>query len=299
MEFEDPGALSQGPSQPFAALKIKREGRVSRNPRLLRRFKLFLAPMLAVLAVGLWLIMVVLWTTVGKYQLSQQKPEAAAKTFTHQLALSPLLPQPWLTRYNLGTALLQGGDLEQGVALLESAYLEVPKAQLTSLGGLQPFTYECSVRMNLSAGLEMQGDEKAEQGQADQAVALYEQALEWVTPCEVPAPPESGESPDQDGDEGAQGEGEDPSDQAQGQGGEAGDRLREKLDQAQQESSGADDSSSSEGESQGQEPPDGGQGGQSPSERERQEKLEQRNREQAERLREEREKGGGQVTGGW
>lgn len=293
-----------GPKQPFAAVPLPDESRMVRDPRKLRLLR-WSSPLIALIAVaGIWLISLFLWTTWAATRPFSEASSRLVSTYENQELVTAWFPQPWLGKYNLGTVLLAQGETEAGVDLLESALQLVPKARAREDGQIEPFTYECAVRSNLSAGIEMLGDVSTEAGDEAGATAAYERALKLVEPCEMPSSG-SGESAGQDGDgdseEPAQG-GAGTGQESEPQGNQAGDRLREKLGQ--------------EPQNQGGEDPQGGEGagtpeneefdpnsnpfeGETPEQKERREELEQKARDQAEREREREESGGRGSGSGW
>lgn len=291
-----------GPRQPFGTIYLPNNGQVQRDPKRLRLLKLT-APIAAIIGIaGLWFIGLYLWTTLARSDWEHQDYGGAVSSYEQQIRVTGVFPEPWLAQYNLGTALLGEGDLDGGIDKLEQAFQGVPKAVQGESGNIQPFSYECSVRMNLSAGIEMKGDAAATKGADNAAQKLYETALEWLTPCEVPPNGGEGEPADQSGDQGG-GEGEGSSDGEQtSQSGEAGDRLRDKLKQGEDDPAEPSDNSSDEqsdqGESDQQSQTDPFEG-ESEDQRQRREDLQNKNQQQAEREREKSEqqnRGGG---GGW
>ncbi len=293
---------SDGPSQPFGTIYLPESAPAERDPKRLKLLKIT-APIALIIGItGLWFIGLYLWTTLARSDWNSQDYGGATSSYEQQIRVTAAFPEPWLAQYNLGTALLAEGDLDGGVDRLQQAFQGVPKAVQGESGSIQPFSYECSVRMNLSAGIEMKGDAAAAEGADNAALKLYETALEWLTPCEVPPSGGGGDSADQSGDQGG-GEGEDSSNSEQAQqSGEAGDRLREKLNQGEEEPSESSDNPSGEqtdqGESDQQSQTDPFEG-ESEEQRQQREELQNKNQQQAEREREKSEqqnRGGG---GGW
>lgn len=307
--------MRSDPKQPFATAAQPPARTLERDPKKLRLLKVT-APIAALVAAfGLWLTGLFLWTTSSNRDFSADRVQAAAAGFERQVAATGLFPEPWLSQYNLGTARLVQGRVEEGVALLHRSFDGVPKAVRSEQGTIQPFAYECSVRMNLSAGIEMQGDALAAAGDEDQAAEMYLSALEWVTPCEAGGGGgESDETAGQGGNEPGEGDspsgGEPGAEQGSGgdpqQGNEAGDRLREKLGQTQPGQSDGEGEGGQQGGEDGQDGSGAGSGqgsdpfeGETPEQRERREELQQRNQQQAEREREKDESIHRGPGGGW
>lgn len=298
-----------GPNQPFATMYMPSDAQTERDPKRLKLLKVTTPIAVLVALVGLWLISLFLWTTATKSDWKDGNYAGAISSYEKQMAVTSHFPQPWLAQYNLGSSMIANGDLDRGIGLLREAFQGVPKAVQGEKGAIQPFAYECYVRMNLSAGLELQGDAQTASGNDNAAKKLYESALEWISPCEVPSGGGGGESPDQDGN-GGQGGGEDQQnqnqDQRQGkQGNEAGDRLRDKLNQGQenqQDQQPQPSQPSDQNQGQGQAEQQGGQDpfqGETPEERQRREELQNKNQQQAERERQRSEQQNRGLGGGW
>ena len=315
-------APSEEPKLPFGAIAFPQAGGPKRSKTPMRLLLYSLPLVLVVVLFGLWLTSLFLWTMSARSQVDEGRIASAQVQYERQIRFTGLLPEPWLAHYNLGTAMLADGDLVGGIENLELAFDGVPKAKRNDVGSIQPFSYECMVRMNLGAGIEMQGDLKAEVDATEEANEYYAQALELVTVCEVPSSSSSdtSEGGNQGGgseeDQGEGGFGESPEEQNEAaaqpfeqDGNEAGDRLREKLSGGQGESEEAKDGSGAREDAKEDDSNDQGDQGQTgsdlygnetPEERERRERLEDRNREQAERQREREEYGHRNPgTGGW
>ena len=291
------------PKQPFGAMALPPEPDLGRKRGLLKVLK-WTAPIALVVALfGLWLTSLFLWTTVARSQAEGGNLTAAERNYLRQEQATAWFPEPWLAQYNLGTTKLMAGNLDGGVEALSRAMDGVPKAVRGESGEIQPFSYECMVRMNLAAGIEMQGDEATAASLTEEGAEFYEDALALVTPCEVPPWQESSESTDGDGFDGSPEEqNQAASEQFQQDGNEAGDRLREKLGQGQPEpgdNEAEQEPEQGEGEQEPQESDDPFEG-ETQEERERREELEGHNRDQAERQREKEESGRRNPgIGGW
>lgn len=310
------GAAPEEPKLPFGAITFPQVDASERSKTPMRILLFSLPLVIVTVLLGLWLTSLFLWTMSARSQVDEGHFASAQVQYERQNRLTNVFPEPWLARYNLGTAMVLDGDLEGGIEYLELALEGVPRATRNDAGTIQPFSYECMVRMNLGAGIEMLGDIESRADKTEKANEYYTQALQLVTVCEVPNPSAS----DEGEGEGDGGFGESPEEQNEAaaqpfeqDGNEAGDRLREKLSGGQ---GSGDDSQDGEGEGENQQDSDseGGQdedqspdqpgsdpyGNETPEERERRERLEERNREQAERQREREEYGHRNPgTGGW
>ena len=293
--------------QPFGAITLPAPPPGVRNRRILHLLWWTLPIVIVFLVAGTALIGLWLWSSSTSHAVERDDWSQARVAYEQQALVTSRFPQTWVGQYNLGTALVHEGDVEGGLALLKDAFEGVPKATVQEDGSIGAFSYECSVRFNLSAAVEMQGDAAVSAADDSGAIELYETALGWVSPCQVQGsagdPSEddsSGGGESDEGDQGEQNQQVDPEmDQATG---EAGDRLREKIGDltADDSSEGSGDAEetpgeSSDGSGQTNEVP-----GESPEERERREELEQKNRDQSERLRESQEsRNRDPGTGGW
>lgn len=300
-------------AQPYGAISIPPPGARQRDPRL-KRLLWWTVPVAAVLfAAGAMLIALWAWGA-SSLRAAQGSDWAQARVaYSQQAALTQRFPQPWLGKYNLGTALVDNGELDVGLDRLLEAYEGVPKAVRAEDGTIGPFSYECSVRFNISAALEAQGDEHSGPAEDEAALSLYESALDWVSPCQMQAAGGDGEAdPQNDSEDGGDGSGSPaPADEGDGEtneqvspdsgraAGEAADRLREKIDRLSEGDSGEssegapDDSDTQEGPGAGVGSDHSQENSSSPpeteAERQRREQLEAKNREQAERQREQEE----------
>lgn len=308
---------NQSIKQPFAVIPpaAQPEGK---NRRILRVFWWTLPLAGVALVLGVWLVGLAIWAEAKASSANKGNWDTAASSYQSRVLQSPLSPENWLTDYNAGTALLHLGEVDEGIARLEEAFEGVPKAVPDDFGALQPYSYECQVRMNISAGLELQGDEQGSSNK-ESAIELYEEALEWVGPCQIGGAgdgepeDESGEGdsgeggadeggPDEGGEGGEDGE---PSDQFGAEpmnegnpGGEATDRLEEKIRDL--EKGDENEEPSAPGENGGEQEAEIGFGNETDSEREKREELEQKNQDQQERQREKEEKENRNPgTGGW
>lgn len=296
-------------SQPFGAVTLSSPPPRERNPRILAVLWWTLPLVVAMVVAGGLLIGLYMWSASTLKAAERSDWTQAEMAYEQQMRLTQHFPQPWLSQYNLGTARVDAGHLEEGIELLEQAFVGVPKAIVADDGTIAAFSYECSVRFNLSAAIEIQGDGLVGAGDDEGALEAYESALEWVAPCQIVGSAGGGDGdPDEQnqggggqGGESEQGNAQANSDLDQ-QTGESVDRLNEKIDSLSGEDEdqgeggggggGSDDESSSEGGP--------GQENETPEEQERREKLEQKNRDQEERQREKQESSNRNPgTGGW
>ena len=71
------------------------------------------------------------------------------------------------------------------LAELRTAYDLVPKATEVQPGRLEPFSYECRVRVNLGIGIEIQADALRSAKSLDDAIAAYQEAVDLISPCQT------------------------------------------------------------------------------------------------------------------
>ena len=293
--------------QPFGAITLPAPPPGVRNRRILHLLWWTLPLAIVFLVAGTALIGLWLWSSSTSHAVEREDWSQARVAYEQQTSVTSHFPQTWLGQYNLGTALVHEGDVEGGLTLLKDAFEGVPKATVQEDGSIGAFSYECSVRFNLSAAVEMQGDAAVSTGDDSGALELYETALGWVAPCQVQEPAgdpseddSSGGGESDEGDQGEQNQQVDPEmDEATG---EAGDRLREKIGEltADDASEGPGDAEETPGESSDGSGQTNEDTGETPEERERREDLEQKNQDQSERMRESQEsRNRDPGTGGW
>lgn len=300
-------ALPDDLAQPYGALNVQVPPPPQRNPALKRLLWWTLPAAVVVAAAGICLVALWGWSASTVRATQNDDWSQARVAYGQQATLTRHFPQPWLGQYNLGTVLVDSGEVEEGRQLLQQAYEAVPKAVRGEDGSIGPFSYECSIRFNLSAAIEKQGDVAAATGAQDEALDLYSAALDWVSPCQITgsgggsgssSSPESGTSEGEDAghDSGRAGENQQVEAETGEATGESADRLREKITDLNGSSSSgpsAEDSPNSAGEGgtdsdQQRGDSDSGSGDRQESEaqRERRENLESKNHDQEQRQRE-------------
>ncbi len=307
MRSGDPRVSRPGEvGQPFGAITNPAPPPAERNPRLLKLLWWTLPVVAVLILAGSALVFLWAWSSHASRSAVEGDWSKSAASYQNQWAISRSFPQAWLADYNLGSALVDEGDVEGGRDLLLSAYDRVPKATVQDDGSIGAFSYECTVRFNLSAATEILGDEAAAALYDARAAELYEEALRWVAPCQV----QGGSGQGQDGDpngSGGSGQGEQNQqvnpemEQATG---ESADRLQEKLDQINGAGTEGGEGDQTDSESGGNSEGSGESSEVNPeetdAERERREALEKKNQDQNERQREKEESfGRNPGTGGW
>lgn len=115
--------------------------------------------------------------------------EQAAAQYEHPAPLNSStdpwnrLIEPWRAPYNSGTATFHTGDYFGAVESLRTALDLVPEAEEDDEGQLDPESPECQVRTNLSLSIEAMGDDAAEDGDTDMAIAHYDEAQYVISTC--------------------------------------------------------------------------------------------------------------------
>lgn len=260
---------------PFGALPPQTRGPQVRDRRWRWAFWILLPIQIVVFVAGVCLVALPI--------LAGTQPTGSALAF--QRVVARPLGLEWVVQYNYGTHLAANEHWEEAITSLEDAYGGVPKATAGDEGEIQAYTYECSVRFNLSAAWEGYGDSLREAEQALEADAAYATALDWVGPCELDSsnedpsqePPEAGDNPQpQAGDNSESGDNPNNSD-----------RLRQKRQQVNPQQEDQPEDQNQETDSSEKPDTDGNPfSGETPDEQRRREELQQRKNDQQEQDRE-------------
>lgn len=293
--------------QPFGALALPEARALVRNKKLLKVLWWSLPVAILVFLVGVWWTGLYFWSVSSERASEQGQWSKVESSYAKQVKVAAYYPESWLPEYNLGTSLVAQSQYDAGIERLESAFVGVPKAIKDESGRIEMFSYECSVRMNLSAAHEMVGDDFAAAEEVEEAETSYGEALEWAEPCQgVANPPFSAEEqedqpqsgsddqPKDDPEDDSGGDSKDdpqpePEEDDQGQqpsGTHVVERLQEKIDDLHNDPADNEPDPNK---------PDQGENDDDPfaketeEQKERREELEQKNQEQDERLREEQE----------
>ena len=166
--------------QPFGAITLPALPPGVRNRHILHLLWWTLPIVIVFLVAGTALIGLWLWSSSTSHAVEREDWSQARVAYEQQALVTSRFPQTRVGQYNLGTALVHEGDVEGGWALLKDAFEGVPKATVQEDGSIGAFSYECSVRFNLSAAVEMQGDAAVSAADDSGAMELYETALGWV-----------------------------------------------------------------------------------------------------------------------
>ena len=159
--------------------------KIQRNPRALRPLWYSIPILVIVLTVAAYLIGLSLWSRSSLSHWKAQEYDVAQTGYEGQMTWTKIGIERWVAHYNRGTTLVRQGQTDEGVTELRTAFDLVPKATEVKPGRLEPFSYECRVRVNLAIGIEIQGDAQAAAGSYADAATTYQEAEETVAPCQT------------------------------------------------------------------------------------------------------------------
>lgn len=171
--------------------------KIQRNPRALRPLWYSIPILVIVLSVAAYLIGLSLWSRSSLSHWKAQEYDIAQTGYEGQMAWTKIGIERWVAHYNRGTTLVRQGQTDEGVTDLRTAFDLVPKATEVKPGRLEPFSYECRVRVNLAIGIEIQGDVQAAVGAYANAATIYQEAEETVAPCQTASNSSQNQSDDQ------------------------------------------------------------------------------------------------------
>ena len=159
--------------------------KIQRNPRALRPLWYSIPILVIVLSVAAYLIGLSLWARSSLNHWKAQEYDVAQTGYEGQMTWTKIGIERWVAHYNRGTTLVRQGQTDEGVTELRTAFDLVPKATEVKPGRLEPFSYECRVRVNLAIGIEIQGDAQAAAGSYAGAATTYQEAEDTVAPCQT------------------------------------------------------------------------------------------------------------------
>ena len=183
------GAPQVDPVDPSVRAKLAKASsgkqKIQRNTRALRPLWYSIPILVIVLAVAAYLIGLSLWSRSSLSHWKAQEYDVAQTGYEGQMTWTMIGIERWVAHYNRGTTLVRQGQTDEGVTELRTAFDLVPKATEVKPGRLEPFSYECRVRVNLAIGIEIQGDAQAAAGSYAGAATTYQEAEETVAPCQT------------------------------------------------------------------------------------------------------------------
>ena len=159
--------------------------KIQRSPRALRPLWYSIPILLIALVISAYLIGMTLWSRSSLGHWTKGEYPAAQAGYEGQMTWTSIGIERWVSHYNLGTTLVRQDAIDEGVAELRTAYDLVPKATEVQPGRLEPFSYECRVRVNLGIGIEIQADALRSANSLDDAIAAYQEAVDLISPCQT------------------------------------------------------------------------------------------------------------------
>ena len=259
--------------------------------RLTRRFWIALPFVVLLVLTGVALLFLSVASAFARGDYDAAQYGDSEKSYAVQRTVTTWWPEPWKATFNEGTAQLAQDEFFVARRTLEAALEQVPPAPPAPdgpEGALDPNSFECMVRTNLSLAIEGEAVEARAAKNRAEAVAFYNEALDMIAPCTSDGESESDEeeeSEDQDQDQ-DQSDSQSSQDQIE-------ERQQNQRDETRQEEQESQGNGNGSGQGQGEDEEDdqgGGGGGQQQPEDPRIEELEERNQEANEQ--------GGQSGGG-
>ena len=212
--------------------------KIQRSPRALRPLWYSIPILVIALAASAYLIGMTLWSRSSLAHWTNGEYPAAQAGYEGQMAWTSVGVERWVAHYNLGTTLVRQDAVDDGVNELRTAYDLVPKAVEVQPGRLEPYSYECRVRVNLGIGIEIQADALREGGSLDDAINSYQEAEDLISPCQT-AGGGGGSQSNQSGDPGQSG-GQGQSGDSDNPANENKNRVQQKKQDTEQEKNGED-----------------------------------------------------------
>lgn len=314
------GAPQVDPVDPSVHAKLTKassgQQKIERNLRALRPLWYSIPILVIVLTVAAYLIGLSLWSRLSLSHWKAQEYDVALAGYEGQMTWTQVGIERWVAHYNRGTTLVRQGQTDEGVTELRTAFDLVPKATEVKPGRLEPFSYECRVRVNLAIGIEIQGDAQAAAGSYADAATTYQEAEETVAPCQTASNSSQNQSDDQNqssdqnqsGDQQQSGNKSDnPADQnkervedkkqkAQEQSEEQGDQRKDQQQDQQDKGSKDQQTNPSPSPSPSQDPYEG----ETPAEKQRREELQHKNDQRNKDQRNEKDdRRSGNPNGAW
>ena len=318
------GAPQVDPVDPSVRAKLTKassgQQKIERNPRALRPLWYSIPILVIVLTVAAYLIGLSLWSRSSLSHWKAQEYDVALAGYDGQMTWTQIGIERWVAHYNRGTTLVRQGQTDEGVTELRTAFDLVPKATEVQPGRLEPFSYECRVRVNLAIGIETQGDAQAAAGSYADAATTYQEAEETVAPCQTASNSSQNQSDDQNqsnnqnqsGDQQQSGNKSDnPADQnkervedkkqkAQEQSEEQGDQRKDQQQNQQQDQHDKGSKDQQTNPSPSPSPSQDPYEGESPAEKQRREELQHKNDQRNKDQRNEKDdRRSGNPNGAW
>ena len=203
-----PGGMSEEAARRYASAVGMDEGEDGdgdedpgrRSDRLRRRRRMLLVggpPAAIVILLAIWLAFLSLMTMAANNAVIHKDYKTAVSRYAIVARVDPWL-EKWRVHYNLGTAQLLDGRLDQAQASLETALKTAPKANMVKVTRedgttdqiRDPGAPECLVRTNLYAVHVAAWHNAVSTGNTAEAQARRAAMTEAAGECEVVPPPE-------------------------------------------------------------------------------------------------------------
>ena len=203
-----PGGMSEEAARRYASAVGMDEGEDGdgdedpgrRSDRLRRRRRMLLVggpPAAIVVVLAVWLAFLSLMTMAANNAVIHKDYKTAVSRYAIVARVDPWL-EKWRVHYNLGTAQLLDGRLDQAQASLETALKTAPKANMVKVTRedgttdqiRDPGAPECLVRTNLYAVHVAAWHNAVSTGNTAEAQARRAAMTEAAGECEVVPPPE-------------------------------------------------------------------------------------------------------------
>ena len=208
-----PGGMSEEAARRYASAVGMDEGEDGdgdedpgrRSDRLRRRRRMLLVggpPAAIVVVLAVWLAFLSLMTMAANNAVIHKDYRTAVSRYAIVAKVDPWL-EKWRVHYNLGTAQLLDGRLDQAQASLETALKTAPKANMVKVTRedgttdqiRDPRAPECLVRTNLYAVHVAAWYNAVSTGNTAEAQARRAAMTEAAGECEVVPPPEERDPP--------------------------------------------------------------------------------------------------------
>ena len=243
------GAPQVDPVDPSVRAKLAKASsgkqKIERNPRALRPLWYSIPILVIVLTVAAYLIGLSLWSRSSLSHWKAQEYDVALTGYEGQMTWTKIGIERWVAHYNRGTTLVRQGQTDEGVTELRTAFDLVPKATEVKPGRLEPFSYECRVRVNLAIGIEIQGDAQAAAGSYAGAATTYQEAEDTVAPCQTASNSSQNQSDqnqsdnkDQSGNQNQSGDQQQSGNKSDNPADQNKERVEDKKQQTEEESEG-------------------------------------------------------------
>ena len=228
--------------------------KIQRSPRALRPLWYSIPILVIALAISAYLIGMTLWSRSSLGHWTKGEYPAAQAGYEGQMTWTSIGIERWVSHYNLGTTLVRQDAIDEGVAELRTAYDLVPKATEVQPGRLEPFSYECRVRVNLGIGIEIQADALRSANSLDDAIAAYQEAVDLISPCQTAGGGGQSGNQNQSGGQGQSGDDQQSGGSSENPADENKSRVQKKKEDTEKQQKGEDPNQNKQDPQNNQEP---------------------------------------------